>query len=122
MNDAIELDSAVAWELEEDQLYAMLGEETDSVISGELSVQAKVFRPVNLAYLIQRGEQKFWQYWETIKAIVCSIHIDGIKSDGKDLVAIIAAVVIKALGYSAIWIVFVVTIAVKRGLDKLCAA
>jgi hypothetical protein len=105
MDNMILIDISKAWDMNEEQLYALL--EDDSNIS-KLTPSSTVTRKV------------FEKRWSQIKKVVCKFYSDGTKVDGKDLVTAIVAAIAVALKITAGWVIVVVTIAVKQGLGKMC--
>ena len=116
---AIELDSSMAWELSEKELYTLLDSEIVDSPLGQLSNQIKkvhLEEVHNVAVL----ESKFDKAWNKIKDIACQVYSSEEKLEGKDLVIIIVTTIAKALGFTALWVVLTVTIAVKLSLNRFC--
>lgn len=106
MDDMIIVDVSTAWDMNEEQLYALLGDGSN----------ASRLTPLNLNV----SSLAFQKRWLQIKSFVCKFYSDGVKVDGKDLVTAIVAAIGAALNIAAGWVIVVVTIAVKQGLDKMC--
>lgn len=116
---AIELDSSMAWELSEKELYTLLDSEIVDSPLGQLSNQIKKvnFKGINDTAIVK---SKFDKAWDEIKDIACQVYASDEKLEGKDLVVIIVTAVTTALGFAALWIILTVTIAVKLSLNRLC--
>lgn len=121
------------WDMDEDQLYHFLGmnslgtkdiaESVDSMnmlMSAAANTDGALAKKILNKHLRIKGEALFKHAWESVKGIVCTIYEEQISIGGKDLVAYLVAVIVAAGALTNALAVVVITIAVKKGLDKLC--
>jgi hypothetical protein len=124
-----------AWTMSEEDLYKHLGmadlgtrSVTEAVDSMNMLMTAaantdSASATMSLGQsLMEKGQRVFVSLWDGLKEVVCTIYKDktGI-GDAKDLVTYLVAAVVAAGTISNPLAVLVITIAVKKGLDTLCA-
>jgi hypothetical protein len=122
------------WNMSEEDLYkhlgmASLGTESVSEAFGSMEMLMSTARNTDAKLaseslgdsLLKRGQRVFVSLWDGLKEVVCTIYKDktGI-GDAKDLVAYLVAAVVAAGTISNPLAVLVITIAFKKGLEKLC--
>lgn len=123
-----------AWSMSVEDLYKHLGmaslgarsfSESKSamnmLMSAAANTDAKLATKSLGDSLLENGEAFFNWLWDDVKGIVCTIYNDKTAiGDAKDLASYIVGVVVAAGTISNPLAVLVITIAVKKGLDKLC--
>jgi len=130
MKTSSEIDTKVACELGEDELYALLGDDAvDHGKDGELAIYAiKMYKNKSVAALddgvnlISKGKQKFQKYWPKIKSAVCKMKVDGDKVSDKDLADALVAIILKIINVSGLTATLIAAIIVKAGLNVLCSS
>jgi hypothetical protein len=124
-----------AWTMSEEDLYKHLGmadlgtrSVTEAVDSMNMLISAAANTDAASATLflgqslLENGHRVFELLWGGLKDLVCTIYSEKSSiGDAKDLATYIAAVVVAAGAISNPLAVLVITIAVKKGLDNLCA-
>jgi hypothetical protein len=121
------------WAMREDELLrllgmASLGTESTKEAIGSMKMLMSAAKTENVTSatgilddgLWKRGRELFDSMWAGFKGIVCTIYRDKVTVEGKELAAYLAAAVAAATGIANPLAALVITIAVKRGLDKLC--
>lgn len=72
------------------------------------------------SWLVKRGKALFNSLWPAVKSIVCKLYAEQDEEPIKDWVAKVAAAILGVIHVAAAAAVFIVTIALKLGLDALC--
>ena len=123
------------WDKSEDDLFKYLGmaylgtvsidESIDSMnalvsVAGDSNADSAISTLGN--NLQVKGQHYFKLLWDDLKGVVCTIYNGKTNIDQeKDLAAYLVDVVIAAGKIANPLAALVITIAVKKGLDKLCA-
>lgn len=123
-----------AWNMSEDDLYkhlgmASLGTRSFSESVSSMNMLMSTAANTNAAVatkslgdsLLEKGKEFFEWSWKRIKGIVCTIYTGKTNIGDKDLATYIAGVVAAAGTVTNPLAALIITIAVKKGLDKLCA-
>lgn len=123
-----------AWNMSADDLYKQLGMAslgtsnfTESIDSMNLLMSVASNTDAHLATkslgdnLLNKGKVVFTQTWNSIKDLVCTIYNEKILLEGKDLATYIIAAIIAAGRLVNALATLIVTLAVKKGLTKMCA-
>jgi hypothetical protein len=125
-NDVQALESKVndLMKLDNDDLKAILGhyaysEETPTLTKGLAS------KAISLKDIINKGDKKFNDFMPKLQAVICPIS-SAIQSYITDKNVSLAVIAIAgglgfALGNIPGWIVALIVLAIKLGVDKLCA-
>jgi hypothetical protein len=122
-------DTAILDNASVDDLYGHLGgaeaapqPEAVSDSLTALSAKAKTADPSLLQDLASRGKALFDRYWPMVQAKVCGLYAeDGGSHDRKGWIAKAAGAIAAAFNLTATVAVLVIGIAIKLGLDALCA-
>jgi hypothetical protein len=133
--DQIKRDVDAAWAMKDDEIFRLLGlaqmgtrnviEATKSmkfVMAAVANTNAAVATASVSGSLEAEGKSFFEELWEKIKEIICQIYSEKLPIDGKDLVAYLVAAIVAAGAITNALAVLVITIAIKKGLDKMCGA
>lgn len=120
MNNELTLAAELAWNLDDSQLYALLDADASDFQQGQLAVQTKLQKGLSLQTIVEASKDKFSRLWQQVKGITCQVYSENIDLGGKDLVTVIVAAITAALGWTGIWVVALVTLAVRQGLNLLC--
>lgn len=120
MSNRLASEVELAWNLDDNQLYALLDTEISDFQQGELTVQKKLQKGWDSQAIVEDGKNKFSQLWQEVKDITCQAYSENIDLGGKDLVTVLVAAITAALGWTGIWVIALVTIAVRTSLNKLC--
>ena len=112
-----------------DDLYSHLGgadaapqPEAVSASLAALHANAKAASPGLLDDLKAKGKALFDKYWPMVQAKVCALYAeDGGSGDKKGWIAKAAGAIAAAFNLTATVAVLVIGIAIKLGLDALCA-
>lgn len=120
MNNELMLAAELAWNLDDSQLYALLDADASDFQQGQLTVQRKLQKGLSLQTIVEDSKDKFSRLWQQVKNITCQVYSENIDLGGKDLVTVIVAAITAALGWTGVWVVALVTLAVRHGLDLLC--
>ena len=142
----IEQEVQDAWNMSEEDLYKHLGmvslgtnslsESTRSMnmlMSMAANPDAEIATNTLWENLLENGRNYFARAWNALKDIICTIYKGNDKLEGKDLVSYIVGELLGMIGgaiaagtllagiISNPLLILVITIAVKKGLDLLCA-
>lgn len=131
--DQIKRDVDAAWSMNDDEIYRLLGlaqmgtrnvaEATKSmklVMSAAANTNVAEATASVSASLEAEGKNYFEELWENFKEIICQIYSEKLPIAGKDLAAYLVAAIVAAGAITNALAVLVITIAIKRGLDKMC--
>jgi len=123
-----------AWNMSDDDLYKQLGMAslgtsnfTESIDSMNMLMSVANNTDAHLATkslgdnLLNKGKVVFTQTWNSIKGLVCTIYNEKILLEGQDLATYIIAAIIAAGKLANALATLIVTLAVKKGLAKMCA-
>ncbi len=123
-----------AWVMSDEDLYRHLGMASlgtsnfnESVGSMKMLMSTAANTDADLATkslgdsFLSAGQVFFAQMWDSLKGVVCSIYNDKINIGDKDLAAYIVGILLAAGTITNALAVLIVTIAVKKGLNNLCA-
>ncbi len=129
----IQSDVDTVWNMDDQEVYRLLGlaqmgtksvtlakKSMSSVMSAAANTNAKEAMASISGSLEVGGISYFEELWGNIKGIICQIYNDKLQIEGKDLAAYLVAALVSAVSISSALAVLVITIAVKRGLDKMC--
>lgn len=124
-----------AWEMSEDELYkhlgmASLGTESISESVGSMNMLMSIAENTNARLateslgknLLAKGKSLFSWLWDQIKTIVCAAYKDKINIGGKELAKYLLDIIVAAGKLTNAIAILVITIAIKKGLAKLCGA
>ncbi len=131
--DQIKRDVDTAWAMKDDEIYRLLGlaqmgtkNVTEAAKSLNLVMAAAMSTNISKATtsvsgtLEAEGKKYFEQLWKNVRGIICQIYSEKLPVDGKDLVTYLVVAIVAAGAITNALAVLVITIAVKKGLDKLC--
>ena len=122
-------DTAILDNASVDDLYGHLGgadaapqPEAVSDSLAALGAKARTADPGLLQDLASKGRALFEKYWPMVQAKVCSLYAeDGGSGDRKGWIAKAAGAIAAAFNLTATVAVLIIGIAIKLGLDALCA-
>ncbi len=130
----IEKDAKAAWSMDDEEIYRLIGlvkMGTESVMEAKKSIgfvmsvagnnDTDVAIALTNSTFLEKGKRHFRELWDGLKKIVCEIYARNLKLEGKDLVTYIVAAIMATVNIANALLVLIITIAVKKGLDKLCA-
>lgn len=120
MSDRLASEVELAWNLDDNQLYVLLDAEISDFQQGELALQKKFQKGWGSHAIVEAGKNKFSELWQEVKDITCQVYSENIDLGGKDLVTVLVTAITAALGWTGIWVIALVTIAVRTSLNKLC--
>ena len=123
-----------AWDMSDDDLYKQLGMAslgtsnfTESVSSMNMLMSVATNTDAHLATkslggsLLSKGKVFFAETWNSIKGLVCTIYNEKILLGDKDLAAYIIAAIVAAGMLTNALAILIITLAVKKGLNTMCA-
>ena len=120
-------DTAILDSASVDDLYGHFGgadaaPQPETVSLSALHANAKAADPSLLQDLKSKGKALFDKYWPMVQAKVCGLYAeDGGSGDRKGWIAKAADAIAAAFNLTAAVAVLVIGIAIKLGLDALCA-
>lgn len=130
----LEVEVESSWNMSEDEIYRHLGMASlgiGSVMESKKSMDMLMASATNTdamlaaeglgSDLADKGRKLFLEVWHTIRGGICSAYKDktGI-AEGKDLVKYLVSSIVAATAVSNPFLIFVITILVKKGMDEFC--
>lgn len=130
----IKKDIDLVWEMNEEEIYKQLGLAsmgTESMVEAVGSMKFIMSTAANTntvaatksieKSLAKKGRNYFDRLWRKVRDIACKIYSEKLPiGDKKDLAAYIVSILASATKIGNPLLVLIVTIAIKKGLDKMC--